>query len=380
MRVLLHCVYYPPELGGLESHVAGLAEGLVQMGHEVRVVTSRSRPGLAEDEVVRGVRVRRTWMPGRNPLGWSAFALESVPWTREWARWAEVLHAQAFASILPVGVAARASGRPWVASLHTSHFLRRARLRRWRPILRWMVKWPDHVLSASREIADVAGTLAPGTPIEAVTNGVDTDRFRPPDGGSLSGEGERTIIVPRRLFRKNGVEHLIRALPRVCERVPLLRARIVGDGPERTRLEALSLELGVADAVTFLGARPHESMPELLTSGELAVFPSLMEATSVAALEAMSCGLPVVATSVGGLPEIVDDEVGALVPPADAEALADGIVRILEDPDREALGRRARERVVASWSNRRLVERHVAIYEDLVAGRPVAGPSRADAG
>jgi len=120
--------------------------------------------------------------------------------------------------------------------------------------------------------------------------------------------------------------------------------------------------------LSFLGARTHEEMPGLLCSGELAVFPSLMEATSVAALESMACGLPVAASRVGGLPEIVDDEVGTLFPPADPDALARAVVGLLERGDLAALGARARERVVERWSNDRLVERHLEIYRELAPG------------
>jgi glycosyltransferase involved in cell wall biosynthesis len=99
-----------------------------------------------------------------------------------------------------------------------------------------------------------------------------------------------------------------------------------------------------------------------------------MEATSVAALEALACERPVVATRVGGLPEIVSEDVGTLVEPADPRAIARGVVKLLKESDLPAMGRRARERVVARWSNDRLVARHLEIYEDLVAARPVRIP------
>lgn len=371
MKILLHCVYYPPEVGGLESHVAELARGLVEAGHEVRVVTSRSKEGLPVDEVLRGVRVRRTRLPSRSAWGWAAHAVGSLGVTREWARWADVVHAQAFASVLPCRLAARAARRPLVATFHTSHFLTRAERPPWRPVLSRLVRWPDHGLAASREIAHVAMRLAPGVRVEALTNGVDTERFRPVAAAMPAEEGERRIVVPRRLFHKNGVEHFIRALPLVLESEPSVRALLVGDGPERARLEALSESLGVAHAVRFLGNREHDEMPALLRSGEMAIFPSLMEATSVAALECMACGVPVVASRVGGLPEIVDDTVGALVPPGDPEALAAAVVEMLRRDDLASLGRAARARVVAEWSNARLVARHLEIYRGLVEAADV---------
>jgi len=128
--------------------------------------------------------------------------------------------------------------------------------------------------------------------------------------------------------------------------------------------------------VVFLGARPNREMPGILSSGEMAVFPSLMEATSVAALECMSCELPVAASRVGGLPEIVDDAVGALFPPGEPAALAECVARLLGDPELRARGIAARGRVVAEWSNARLVDRHLEIYRALRAGRrPAPAPS-----
>lgn len=374
MKVLLHCVYYPPEIGGLESHVAGLAEELVGRGHEVRVVTSRSRPDLARNEEKRGVGLERTPLPARTPPGWVAFAVGSIPATLRHAKWADIVHAQAFASVVPAGIAAERLGRPWLASFHTSHFLMRARRRAWRPALRRLVRWPDFALAASREIADVARDLAPGTRVEALTNGVDTDRFHPPHARTAE-PGAPTLIVPRRLFRKNGVEHLVRAVPGIRVRFPGIRVRIVGDGPERARLEALATDLGVAGAIRFEGSVSHDEMPERLARADLAIFPSLMEATSVAALEAMACGLPVVATRVGGLPEIVDESVGALVPPADPGAIAAAVIGLLDSDELARRGARARSRVVHRWSNARLVARHLEIYEDLRAGRPVREPT-----
>lgn len=372
MRILFHCVYYSPEVGGLESHVAGVAESLVRRGHEVRVVTSRSRAGLPREEEMSGVNVRRSWLPARSTFGWTAFAGASIRPMRALASWADLIHAESFASVLPAGVAAHSVGCPWVASFHTSHFLRLARKPLWAPILGRLVRWPDRALAASREIADVAMALAPGTRVEALTNGVDTDRFRPQPEGVRGDEGSPSVIVPRRLFAKNGVEYLVRAVPEIQARVPGVSVTVVGDGPERSRLEALAGELGVGEVLRFMGSQPHEAMPSLLASAGVAVFPSLMEATSVAALESMACGLPVVATNVGGLPEIVDEEVGILVPPADARALAAAVVRLLTDPERAQKGRKARERVVARWSNERLVDRHVEIYAELLEAHPAA--------
>ena len=365
MNVAMHCLYFPPEVGGLESHVYYLCRGLVKRGCRVSVVTSRSRPGLPVHDVMEGVEVWRTWLPSRGPMGWTIHGGLSTPALTGIARKADLVHAQAFQSVLPGVVAKQANRIPLVSTWHTSHFLKRAESPFWRPIFQRLLTWSDYNLAASAEIAAVAEKLAPGVSVEALTNGVETDIFQRCEP-SLPPSRRRRVIVPRRLFEKNGVEFFLRAMPLITERVDI-EAVIVGDGPERRKLETLAANLELEDRVQFLGARGHDEMPGLLSSAELAVFPSLMEATSVAALESMACELPVAASDVGGLPEIVDDRVGALFEAGNPTALAAAVTALLERDDLRALGVAARARVVEQWSNARLVDRHLEVYESLLS-------------
>jgi glycosyltransferase involved in cell wall biosynthesis len=364
LRILQQCIYFPPEVGGLESHAYFLCRELVRQGHHVTMMTSRSRPDLPARESMDGIDVVRKWFPKqRTPTAWIAHTLATVPHFNRLAKHAEILHAQTFASAVP-GIRAKRKYRlPLVITLHTSHFLKLAQKPAWQPVLRWIIRSADWLLAASEEIRDVALGLYAHPRAEALTNGVDTDMFAPP---STRQRGERPrLIVPRRLFHKNGVEYFIRALPLVRREVDV-EAVLVGDGPERERLEGLVRDLGVGDAITFLGRQPNTEMPALYGRADVAVFPSLMEATSVAALEAMSCGVPVAASRVGGLPEIVDESVGTLFEPANPESQAQALVALLRRGNLDGLGERARQRVVDSWSVERLVRRHIEIYETLL--------------
>lgn len=368
MKILQQCIYFPPEVGGLESHVYYLCRELVRLGHEVTMVTSLSKPGTAREEVVDGIDVVRRWFPARNPAGWVAHTLATVPIYLPLARHAEVLHGQTFASALPGMIAKQVFGKPLVVTLHTSHFLRMAKKAQWQPILRTIIRSADWLLAASEEIRDVALGLYPHPRAEALTNGVDTEIFKPLEASLPRVPGRRRLIVPRRLFEKNGVEYLVRAMPLMASEMDL-EAILVGDGPERARLEALVDELGVRDRVRFLGARPNTELPGLFASADIAVVPSLMEATSVAALEAMSCEKPVAASNVGGLPQIVDETVGTLFPPANPPELAAHVVALLRRTDLREAGERARARVVGSWSLTRLARRHEEIYRTLLSER-----------
>ena len=249
----MHCVYFPPEVGGLESHVYYLCRGLVERGCGVSIVTSRSQQGLPAYEVMDGIQVWRTWLPARTTLGWSLHGAISTPKLGQVALRADIIHAQAFQSVLPAFVAKRAAKIPLVSTWHTSHFLKRAESPFWRPIFQRLLRWSDYNLAASVEIADVAESLAPGVKVEALANGVETDVFRRVSP-TLPETERRRIVVPRRLFHKNGVEFLVKAMPLIAERMDA-EAVIVGDGPERESLESLAGQLGMTDRIRFLGAR-----------------------------------------------------------------------------------------------------------------------------
>jgi glycosyltransferase involved in cell wall biosynthesis len=141
------------------------------------------------------------------------------------------------------------------------------------------------------------------------------------------------------LSPEKGVEFFVEATNEIAKVMPNARFWIVGDGPLRGELERRA-----GDAVHFLGAR--DDVPELLHAMDVFVMPSLEEAFGIAVVEAMACGLPVVATNVGGLPEVVADKnTGLLVPPRDAGALASAVVKLANDESlRRAFGERGRAR------------------------------------
>jgi glycosyltransferase involved in cell wall biosynthesis len=146
VKILQQCIYFPPEIGGLESHVYYLCRDLVRLGDEVTMVTSRSMEEAPAREVLAGVQVIRTWFPGKSPAGWIAHTLGTVPTYLRLARRADVLHAQTFASALPGIIARNRYGKPLVLTLHTSHFLRLARKPLWKPVLKRIISSADWLL------------------------------------------------------------------------------------------------------------------------------------------------------------------------------------------------------------------------------------------
>jgi len=171
---------------------------------------------------------------------------------------------------------------------------------------------------------------------------------------------------------QKGLDVLIRAVAEAARELPAVRVAIAGEGPERGRLEELATELGVADRVLLLGHR--SDVPDLLAAFDVAVSSSWFEGSPLAALEYMDAGLPVVATRVGGMPDLIEDRVhGRLVEPGDPGALAAAIVEVVRDRDRAAeMGARARERRRAEFDLNGTVRALEEMYERLAAerGRP----------
>lgn len=212
----------------------------------------------------------------------------------------------------------------------------------------------------------------PAEKVEVVYNAVDAERVAvaaPPGlreelGG---GEGRQLVLVPARLHAQKGHATLLEAAARVPEAIFVL----AGDGPEREPLEALARRLGLADRVRFLGRR--EDVPELLAACDLFVLPSLYEGSSLAVLEAMAAGIPIVSSAIGGTDELIEDgRSGLLVPPGDAEALAAALRRALGEQElREEMAARARERVESGLRRERMAGRVEEVYRELLGEKPL---------
>ena len=150
-----------------------------------------------------------------------------------------------------------------------------------------------------------------------------------------------------------------------------LRYRIViaGEGPERQGMETAFAEAGLSDRVLFLGSVPNAEMPEVYNAADIAVLPSHMEATSIGGLEAMACGVSLVGTAVGGIPDLITEGVtGRLVRARDPEALATGIRYLIKNPERSrAFGVAARQKVVSQFSWPQIARRTLKILQETAA-------------
>jgi glycosyltransferase involved in cell wall biosynthesis len=228
---------------------------------------------------------------------------------------------------------------------------------------RCVLRKSDRITAVSRAVATYATRRGAGADVAVIPNGVDATRFAPgddePDG--------KTVLFVGRLVPNKGPDVLLRALPSLVAAVPDVKVLLAGDGPMRGKLTQLADALGVADVVEFLGHR--SDIPELMKEALVFVRPSTLEGLPLTVLEAMSTGIPVVATPVGGTPEIVlPGRTGYVVPVGDHEALSEGIVRVLKSPDEaRQMGVRARDLVMRDYTWDRVVDRTEQLYLELLA-------------
>lgn len=222
----------------------------------------------------------------------------------------------------------------------------------------------DRMITVSGALGNAAAALGyPREQIRVLRNGVDTGLFRPVDGSRWRAKarpGQTLIASIGLLIPRKGHDLLIRALPAL----PDVHLLIAGQGPDREMLQTLASDLGVADRVELLGALPHEDLPSLYSAADMLVLATSRKGWPNVLLEAMACGAPVVATNIGGIPEIITrPEAGLIVPERTPEALAQGIRHLIANPPDRAATRAHAE--AHGWDE--VIAEQVKLYQDVLS-------------
>jgi glycosyltransferase involved in cell wall biosynthesis len=277
-----------------------------------------------------------------------------------------VVHAHLFASAAAAVRAVRHLPVPLVVTEHTEGPWQD---RQARAVSGVVYRHADRVVALSSAIRDLLVT-GYGVAPERVEVLLPTAAAPPAGGGPTPDPGRPVVGLVGRLVPEQGVDVFLRAAALVSAVVPQARFLVVGDGPLRPDLEHRAAVLGLADAVTFTGYRCDA--PNVLAGLDVLAVPSRSDGSPLVVCEAMAAGVPVVASRVGGLPDLVEDGgSGLLVRPGEAEDLARALVSLLLDPEAaRRLGARGR-RLAASRSHERLVDRMTQLYAGLAGRSPV---------
>ncbi len=235
-----------------------------------------------------------------------------------------------------------------------------------KPLFRRIWGGGRFVVANSAGLRSLAGQLTPGLDINIIPNGIDTEEFSPAPPEEAQ---EGHLLCVSRLIGRKGVQHLLEALPEVADAVPEARLTLVGEGNLEASLKRRVSELGMDGRVRFLGYVPHEELPSIYRSARLFVLPSFYEGMSNTVLEAMACGLPIVATAEGGKEELFDGN-ARTVPYGDPHALARVLAGLLrDDTTRQEMGQRSRE-IAERIGWRTVAEQYLHLYEGTACGGP----------
>lgn len=341
------------DTGGMEKLLVEFARHADRARFDLQFVSLTSRGRVADEIEALGWPVTALHTPqGLQP----GLVLRLAKLFRR--QGADVVHAHNSKPLIYSAPAARLAGvRPMV---YTRHGTRQGARRGETFLYKLAVRTCDKAVCVSEDNSRLC--VQDGVPphrVHKVWNGIDTNRF-----AFVGPRADGPAVMVGRLSPEKSVDTLLRAVTIIRGSRPDFRLEIAGDGACLQPLKALADELSLGEAVRFLG--DVRDVPALLARASLCVLPSLTEGISLVLLEAMARGLPIVATAVGGNPEVVvGDETGLLVPPAVPEELAGAILRVWADP---ALGRRmgeaGRRRVETHFDVRRMVASYESIYDD----------------
>ena len=397
MRICVIAFVVPTHaIGGMQDHTRDLAQGLVRAGHDVEVITSRHPEGKREEHL-HGVRYVFVDAPRHqnDPIWLRESYAEFIRLHAE--RPFDVIHSESTSAVEHVRRGVHRNV-PLVVMYHgallglaKAQLKNALRTRRPVPILRAIrgVQWlatHEHfrhgnwyrfracegIVPSRQQLKDTyRSCLLRPSRLHVVPNGIDPDVFRPRPAADaraqLGLEPGPLFACVGRLTADKGYHHALHALAALGHEAPSPRLVIVGDGPERNRLENLCRELQVDGRARFVGAQSHQTVALYLAAADGFLFPTERdEAAPLVLPQAMACGRPVVASRTGGITEVIGEsgEFGILIPPGDVRALRQMMLRILRDEDLwSRLGKAARQRVLADKTIEQMVERSLSVYQ-----------------
>ena len=358
--------FYPPHMGGIETHLEALCRELTK-AVQLRVVVANDGSGESQ-ELLDGVELSRvpTWA-----------TLASTPLCPGMVSEIRRANADIVHIHLPnptAVLAYLASGSPsrLVVTYHSDTVRQKVLGALFEPFLHQALRRSSAIIATSPDYRRTSPVLARYLDrCHVIPYGINLDQFEQPDRGRVENlrqkHGERVVISVGRLVYYKGFEYLIQAMQHVDGRL-----LIVGDGPLRAKLEELARSIGIAGKIQFLGELQNQEVIPYYHAADVFALASVArsEAFGIVQIEAMAAGRPVVNTKLdSGVPFVsLHEQTGLTVPPEDPEALASAINRLLDDPGlRRSLGEAARRRAREEFTLKTMTARTLALYNQIHA-------------
>ena len=329
------CDFFYPNFGGVENHIYYLSQGLASLGHRIIILTHTYADRQGVRFLPRGVKVYH--LPYANmamqttyPTLWFSLPLYYDIFVREGV---ELVHGHsAFSTMCQEGILhARTMGIPCVFTDHSLFGVADISSILTNKLLKFSLSDVGRVIcvsNTSKENTVLRGALDPQN-VHVIPNAILSDQFFPEAKiveSSSSLPGCITVIVLCRLVYRKGIDLLIDVIPEICSKFPRVNFLIAGEGPKKVELEQMRELHRLHERVQMIGSVPAESVRSVLVKGQIFLNTSLTEAFCMAIVEAAACGLYVVSTAVGGIPEVLPDHMISL-----AEPNSKALIRVLTD-------------------------------------------------
>ncbi len=363
-----------PTQGGSGVLATELARELGRRGNVAHVISYQ--PPLRLPRFPPNVVFHEVDLPSHPLLVHAPYEMALATKIAEVARYegVEVVHVHyavphAFAAVTAAAMVAPSVLRV-VATLHGTDVTQLGEDESIGPALAWSLRNCDAVTAVSGSLAAAARERFGLPDVRVIPNFIDPLTMRPHRNpalrASLAAPGDLVVLHASNFRAVKRIPDVVRVFAAVAASRPAV-LMMLGDGPDAAAAHRLARELGVADRVHFLGV--HDDVAPLLSIADAFLLPSETESFGLAALEAMACEVPVVASRVGGLPEVIEHgKSGWLCPLGDIEGMAAACLRLGDPATRAAMGEQARHRAVALFAASRVVPRYEALYREVLAG------------
>ncbi len=346
-RICLVTHFFPPHMGGIEKVSYEQSKRLTKSGYQIDVLTSKMKGRNKHPE--KGIRVFHYSplnLAERIGVPYPILSIEAYRTFTEVIRKCDLVHAHGHV-YLPsylAGKIAKKYKKPFILTQHNTFIDYQS----WLNIVEHLndmaigkavLKAADRVITVSKKTMEYVCKLgADKSKTSVIYNGVDIDTFHPENKGESRKKlglpkNRKIVLSVRRLVYKNGLGTLIESVPLVARNHPDTLFVVAGKGPSRKLVEDRIKELGIEDNVKLTGFVPDRLLPVYYDAADYFILPSASgEGLPLVLLEAMACGLPVIATTVGGTPEIIKHmKNGVLVPPRNPKAIAEAISKLLSE-------------------------------------------------
>lgn len=376
---------FPPRVvGGIARHCEGLAKALVRKGYDVYVITL-DLPGVPYYEEIEGVKVYRTAVQLGHPefLTWALlfnhFMEKKMAEVSRKVKF-DIIHVHDWLTAF-AGISFKYYlKKPMITTIHATEIGRAQGLHNPSSLTIDGIEWwstyeASKIIVTSdsmrKEICD--HFHLPWEKIEIIPNGIDLTKYNTSvDRWAVRGRygvspHEKLVLCVGRLVPQKGIEYLIQAIPMISQCRPETKFIIVGDGWLRDHLEGLTQSTGYQWKTIFTGFIPDSEVIALMTSADALVVPSIYEPFGIVALEGMAAGVPVVASQIGGLAEVIEhDRTGIFAHSRNPSSIAWGVDHVLSDPDHSKwLAQNAKEMVQKTYSWEGIATKTIKVYEEV---------------